>query len=146
MDNILDAPTNSNKLFRYAGFWIRVAAYLVDYIVLLIFQIALSYMLLGDFDFFAGDTTLNLLVIIVGVVYFAGMESSSRQGTLGKIAFNLKVIDKSGNPISFMNAMGRYFAKIISALLLCIGFLMVAWDDKKQGLHDKIAETLVIEA
>jgi uncharacterized RDD family membrane protein YckC len=56
------------------------------------------------------------------------------------------VTDQDGNNISFMRATGRYFAKIISGLILCIGYLMVAWDGQKQGLHDKMAGTLVVKS
>ena len=71
------------------------------------------------------------------------MESSANQGTVGKMAMGIKVGDAKGNVISTGNAVGRYFAKIISGLLLCIGYLMILWDDKKQGIHDKLADTYV---
>jgi len=76
--------------------------------------------------------------------YFAGLESMAG-ATLGKMVLGLSVTDEQGNNISFLRATGRYFAKIISALILCIGYIMVAWDGRKQGLHDKIAGTLVVK-
>ena len=78
-----------------------------------------------------------------GWLYFALMESSTRQATLGKMALDMKVTDDEGNRISFGRATGRYFAKILSALILLIGFIMVAFTDRKRGLHDMIAGTLV---
>ena len=78
-------------------------------------------------------------------IYYAGMESSANQGTLGKMAVGIKVTDLNGERISFARATGRYFSKIISALIIAIGFIMVAFTSKKQGLHDMIAETLVIK-
>ena len=60
------------------------------------------------------------------------------------MALGMKVTDLAGNRISFLRATGRYFAKIISALILFIGFIMVAFTEKKQGLHDMIAGTLVV--
>ena len=81
----------------------------------------------------------------IGIVfYFAIQESSDFQATVGKRALNIKVVDKRGNKISFWRALGRYLAKIISALILYIGFIMIGFTSKKQGLHDIIADTLVI--
>ena len=71
------------------------------------------------------------------------MESSSTQATLGKMAMSIVVTDISGNRVSFGRATGRHFAKIISAIILYIGYLMIAFTEKKQGLHDIIADTLV---
>jgi uncharacterized RDD family membrane protein YckC len=71
------------------------------------------------------------------------MESSENQGTLGKMAMGIKVGDQAGNRISFGNALGRYFGKILSTLLLFVGYLMAAWDSKGQALHDKLADTYV---
>lgn len=72
------------------------------------------------------------------------MESSTKQGTLGKMALSIKVVDIEGNQISFWRATGRYFSKIVSALLFCIGYLMIAFTEKKQALHDKMADCLVV--
>jgi uncharacterized RDD family membrane protein YckC len=76
--------------------------------------------------------------------YFAFMESSSRQATLGKMAIGVRVTDLDGRPVSFARATGRYFAKILSNLTLGIGHLMVAFTERKQGLHDMVAGTLVV--
>ena len=71
------------------------------------------------------------------------MLSSSYQATLGKMIFGMKVTDLSGNRLSFAHATGRHFAKWISSLTLCIGYIMVGFTERKQGLHDMIAGTLV---
>ena len=71
------------------------------------------------------------------------MESSATQGTLGKMALGIIVTDLNGNRISFRQATGRYFAKSISNLLLGIGYLMVFFTKRKQGLHDIMAKCLV---
>jgi uncharacterized RDD family membrane protein YckC len=73
------------------------------------------------------------------------MESSPKQGTLGKMALGIVVTDMDSRRISFGRATGRYFAKILSGLILGIGFLMVAFTEKKQGLHDILAGTLVVK-
>jgi uncharacterized RDD family membrane protein YckC len=145
---------------NYAGFWRRVGAYLIDAILLgIVTSIlgsvlgmpmgmgAMSSVLSGDPQAIAaaqaGGNMGNLLSLIIGVAYFAGMESSSHQATLGKKALGMVVTDLAGNRISLGRAIGRYFAKIVSAIILCIGFIMVAFTEKKQGLHDMIAGTLV---
>ena len=91
------------------------------------------------------DPTTNLLSLAVAWLYFALMESSERGATVGKMAMGLRVVSNDGKRISFMNATGRYFAKILSAMIFCIGFIMIAFTDRKRGLHDMIASTLVIK-
>lgn len=76
-------------------------------------------------------------------IYEAVMESSSKQATLGKMALGLKVTDEQGRRISFVRATGRYFSKIISGMILCIGYIMAGFTARKQALHDMIAGTLV---
>jgi len=138
-DNTLDFNFESPKNFVYAGFWQRLLALLVDGVVLntagfilaSVFEINDEYSVTGTSGLFTW-------------IYYALMESSATQATLGKMAVGLKVCDENGNRISFLNATGRYFAKILSAIILFIGFIMVAFDERKQGLHDKLARTLVI--
>jgi uncharacterized RDD family membrane protein YckC len=82
---------------------------------------------------------------VIHWLYWAGLESSVYQATLGKMALSLKVTDLNYDPISFARATGRYFAKFISALILCIGFMMAGWTARKQALHDLMAGTLVVK-
>jgi uncharacterized RDD family membrane protein YckC len=72
------------------------------------------------------------------------MESSSKQATLGKMALGIIVTDLEGQRISFGKATGRHFSKIVSGIILYIGFIMVAFTEKKQGLHDMMAGCLVV--
>lgn len=142
-------PANSHpttllsKHVAYAGFWRRVAAYMIDWLVLLVPSFALGALLggvLGD----VGAALAQIAALILSWVYFASMESSPRQGTVGKRAMGLRVCDINGQRISFGKATGRHFGKILSALIICIGYLMVAFTDRNQGLHDKMAGTLVL--
>jgi uncharacterized RDD family membrane protein YckC len=64
--------------------------------------------------------------------------------TLGKMALKLKVVTADGGPISYGRSTGRYFAKILSSLILCIGYIMAIWDPEKRALHDRICQTRVI--
>jgi uncharacterized RDD family membrane protein YckC len=87
-------------------------------------------------------------VAIIGVVvewlYFAFMESSNKQATFGKIIVGIKVVDYNGNKISFGQATGRYFGKILSGLIFGVGFLMAGFTKKKQAFHDILASCLVV--
>lgn len=123
----------------YAGFWIRVVAAIIDGFLLGIVGGIINLAL----DSTALESTISALI---GLAYYAGMESSSRQATIGKSLLGLTVTDVDGNRISFLRAVVRYFAKILSAAILLIGFIMVAFTARKQGLHDLIASTLVLKS
>ena len=141
---------------NYAGFWIRVGAYLIDFVILFVAQFVILA-LFGESAFESAATSvsanassdsllLNLVLLILGVAYFALFESSTMQSTPGKRALGLIVTDLQGNRISIPRALGRYVAKILSGLILLIGYIMVAFTERKQGLHDIIASTLVLRA
>jgi uncharacterized RDD family membrane protein YckC len=149
MDQILDLPSTNQKPTNYAGFWIRFAAYIIDYFVVSI----ASYVVLAIFglSMFTDPSAFDLslmfslygIILVLWIGYYVVMESSATQGTLGKMAVGIKVGKENGERISVANAVGRYFSKMISGLILMIGFMMAGWDDKKQALHDKIANTYV---
>ena len=120
----------------YAGFWRRFAAFLVDAIILGIVGGVLSAIF--------GQNLASALNTLIGWLYFAGFESSERQATIGKMALNIYVTDVDGRRISFVKATLRYFAKILSAIILFIGFILAAFTERKQALHDMIANTLVL--
>ena len=134
----------------YAGFWKRAIASLVDGIVMSVVTY-ISDALTGLFFLMFGltDTTFaNTVTFIIGLfaawLYYALLESSSVQATLGKLLLGIKVVDLKGRPISFARATGRLYGKYLSFMILGIGILMVAFTKKKQGLHDIIAGCLVI--
>lgn len=137
----------------YSGFWRRFAAAFLDGIILAIPAYMIGMMFSGN-DFYTEliynrqfrieTIPRQLTVSVVQWLYYALMESSASQATIGKMALGIKVTDLNGERVSFGKATGRYFGKILSALILLIGYIMVAWDDKKQALHDKLAGTLVI--
>lgn len=136
---------------QYAGFWIRVGAYCVDLVIMLIPTYLISFLIQASIPTTDpaerfGVQFINLFFnVMVMWVYYAASESSVWQGTIGKKLLGLKVTDIDGARISFGRATGRYFSKLLSALLLGIGFMMVGWTQRKQGLHDKIAYTLVVK-
>ena len=94
---------------------------------------------------FGVGMVLGLLVLFVGSwLYHTMMECSSRQATLGKMALGIKVTDLNGNRISFARANGRFFGKWLSGSIMNIGYLMAAFTEKKQALHDMLAGCLVL--
>jgi uncharacterized RDD family membrane protein YckC len=128
----------------YAGFWRRFAGYLIDSILVSIVGGILFAILAGVGG--DGGAVIGYLIWIVGAfVYSAWMESSAYQATVGKIALGIQVTDLEGNRVSFGRALGRNLAKILSGLILYIGFIMAAFTERKQGLHDMIAGTLVVK-
>ena len=139
----------------YGGFWIRVVAFIVDAIIVraaawpvsVIFGLAGFGTMHGyphggmGIHLFGGGVVLTL-VIFGSWLYEAFMLSSPYQATLGKMIFGMKVTDLYGNRISFARATGRHFAKWLSWILF-IGYIMVGFTERKQGLHDMLAGTLV---
>jgi uncharacterized RDD family membrane protein YckC len=148
----------------YAGFWKRFLAYIIDDVILsvagafvvlvivIIFGLGMLSAMADD-----GEATAALIaaaasgiivaavgLMIAGWLYYAFMESSTNQGTLGKMALGIKVTDLNGSRISFGKATGRYFGKIVSGMILYIGFIMAGFTEKKQALHDIMAGCLVV--
>ena len=147
----------------YSGFWRRVAAHLIDVIVLLPMSFLLPALQKGLMveGFIASLDTgtfvpfllsvflsqvVNLLILVIYWLYFVKMHSSSKQATFGKMVMGIIVTDTNGNRLSFGRASCRYFAEFLSTLTLCIGFVMVAFTERRQALHDKIAGTLVVKS
>jgi uncharacterized RDD family membrane protein YckC len=119
----------------FAGFWIRVAAWFVDYLIAGI-VVAIARVGLG---------VVGLLLLLPFQLFYGPiMESSAWQGTVGKRLCGLAVTDTHGERITFWRALVRWLAKILSVLVLGIGFLMIAFHPRKRGLHDIIAGTLVV--
>jgi uncharacterized RDD family membrane protein YckC len=131
---------------------VRVGAYFIDVVVLIIPLLLISFLFRSvtpaadEMEQAIVEIMDSILSLVVWWVYFAVLHSSKWQASIGKKAVGLKVVDENGNRISFGRATGRYFAEFLSALILGIGYMMVGWTKKKQGLHDMIAGTFVIKA
>ena len=146
-------PTSeSNEATRFGGFWIRVGAYFIDLVVLIIPVLLISFLfrsvnpVADEMEQAIVEFMDSMLSLVVWWVYFAVLHSSKWQASVGKKAVGLKVVDENGNRISFGRATGRHFADYLSMLIFCIGYMMVGWTKKKQGLHDMIAGTYVIRS
>jgi uncharacterized RDD family membrane protein YckC len=148
----------------YGGFWIRVAAYVIDGLLVSVVTLPIFFLtifpsvasvihqaetnqepgpevvaaLIGSIGFFA------LIAFCGHWLYEALLTSSSWQGTVGKRILRLKVTDDRGNRIGFGRATARFFAKILSGWIMYVGFIMVAFMERKRGLHDVICGTQVL--
>ncbi|MEQ9404038.1 MAG: RDD family protein [Cyclobacteriaceae bacterium] len=156
---------------KYAGFWLRFVAYIIDAIIINVVQWIVILPILGavglsigastdGFDFASmteGDMIATVTAImtavfaggiigmVINILYFTLMEASKYQATVGKIALGLKVTDTNGGKLDFVKALIRQIGKIVSGIILMIGYIMAGFTEKKQALHDMIAGTLVVK-
>lgn len=134
----------------YAGFWIRFGAKFIDWIIIgfVTFIIAMP---LGSFSITTPSSSSSVFTMVLlqilnyaipasYVTFFLGKYGA----TPGKMACKLKVVTADNDRVSYPKAFGRYFAEILSGLLLLIGYIMAAFDDQKRTLHDRICDTRVI--
>lgn len=142
-----------------AGFWKRVAAYCIDSLVVgiaggiigaIIGGVLGAMMAIGSGDFGGGgfiaiQVVTNLVSLALSATYYAGFHASTAQATLGKMAVGIKVVRTDGTRITLARGIGRFFAAMLSGLILGIGYLMAAFTERKQGLHDIICDTLVVD-
>jgi uncharacterized RDD family membrane protein YckC len=142
---------------EYAGFWLRVVAALIDGVFLSVIN-RLAILPVGktfetttnargeitDFSFHAGAFVLALAIglLISGTYETVAIARYGR--TIGKLVMGLRVVNRDGRLLSPGAALGRWAGKYVSAMILFLGYLMVAWDPRKQALHDKMAGSFVI--
>lgn len=165
MENLITLPTN------YASFGRRLVAFIIDGILVGVAQSFVVLPILGfagvsvaagvspdDLENMTDSEKLamlgamsgafgvaQLINLLIGGAYFILMESSVRQATVGKLAVGIIVTDLNGGRITVVAALLRYVGRFVSALVLMIGYIMAAFTEKKQGLHDIIASTLVLK-
>lgn len=131
----------------HAGFWRRCAAYIVDYFLITLAGFVIGFAIgsgFGQTDILLAPLVGGVPGLIIGWLYFALQESSKTQATLGKRALGIKVANDAGQRISFGRATGRFFGKILSSIIFCVGFMLAGWTERKQALHDMICSTVVI--
>lgn len=159
-----------NNIYPYAGFWKRFAAFFIDSLIIYV-ATSLVRPILGPFlissdamqklqqmqdktipfdpHIFVSFIPMAIVLLLISLalpwLYFSLMESSSKQATLGKMALGIKVVGLDGNRITFGRALGRTLSKIVSRLILTIGFYMAGATRRKQALHDKMAGTYVVD-
>jgi uncharacterized RDD family membrane protein YckC len=145
----------------YGGFWLRVVATLLDGVVLSAVTTPIILLVMfpalkraideaqrGSQDppveLFARVFAVIPLIWLINWLYECLMTCSSWQGTIGKRVLRLKVIDPAGNRVSFGRATGRSLSKLFLSGIMYVGYIMVAFTDRNQGLHDMIAGTFVV--
>lgn len=150
----LSEGISAQGAFRYGGFWVPFVAYMIDGLIVGFASVAVQAILLPTMrvnpSLAAGAGALAL----VGVAYIVGMAMAATYeglfvyklgATPGKMILGLKVVRPDGGPVSLGRAIGRYFAKILSGIILLIGFIMAGFDREKRGLHDILVDTRVIK-
>jgi uncharacterized RDD family membrane protein YckC len=153
------AEAGSHATMRYAGFWVRFVAKFLDGLLLWVVNtaanLAWSVAYFGHVVFMPDASQISLrtllgfqaLTIVSSVAIGCAYQCFflTRHGaTPGKMALSLKVVRSDGGPLTSGRAIGRYFSEILSSLILCIGYIMAAFDDEKRALHDRICDTRVI--
>ncbi|PID40670.1 MAG: hypothetical protein CR984_02010 [Proteobacteria bacterium] len=149
----VDLPTH----LPYAGFWIRAAAKIIDTIALMVAQwailIPLNLLFFSSVDLGAPDPDTASLFGMIGTQMIVGLLIPGAYATFfigrfsatpGKMLCRLKVTAPDGGPVSYLRAFGRFWAELVSSMIMCIGYLMVAFDSEKRALHDRICATRVI--
>ena len=134
--------------YQYAGFWVRLGASLLDTLILLIVTLPLLVAIYGDYYWSSAslvkgpaDILISYVLPIVATILFWIYKSA----TPGKMAVKALIVDaKTGKAPTVQQSIIRYIGYIVSTIPLCLGFLWIAWDSKKQGWHDKMAGTVVI--
>ena len=141
---------------EYAGFWIRLGASIIDTIFILLIMYTIYYIVSG-FSVHTVSATLSFPCVgfkswLLNLVYLAGLSLvyiigfwTWRGQTPGKMIVGIKVIRTDSSPITWQYSCRRYLGYIASTVILCIGFIIIAFDKRKQGLHDRIADTYVVK-
>jgi uncharacterized RDD family membrane protein YckC len=122
---------------QYAGFFERFLAVLIDAVILSIANWVIRFALGPFVSLFTG--------LVIGIAYEVYFLSSPKQATIGKQALGIIVTDLNGGRIDPGKAALRWVGKIISCLILFIGYIMAAFTERKQALHDMIAGTIVVK-
>ena len=124
-----------------AGFWQRFGAYLLDLLILGVPQ----WILMIALPDAAG--VIYLIFLLIGIAYFTYLEGGPTGQTLGKRALGIRVYDlRQGGPIGYGRAFIRYLGRIVSGLVILLGYLWMLWDGEKQTWHDKFAGSVVVPA
>ena len=132
---------------EYAGFWIRFVAKFVDGVIVGVPGYALQFgasAFLQDPDMAAIALFVGWLISFILQLAYSVWLTGKYGATVGKMACGLRVVAPNGQKISYGVACGRFFAEILSGLILYIGYIMAGFDEEKRALHDRICNTRVI--
>ena len=148
----MDSRISSEISYEYAGFWVRLLAWIIDIFILTILEYLLVFLLVYQDISFIGiliiEEFIGLRILLFNFafqfIYFTGF-IYTKGATPGKSALGMKVVDEhTGRTVSLSSAIIRYFGYILSAIPLDLGFLWIAFSPNKRGWHDLMAGTVVI--
>jgi uncharacterized RDD family membrane protein YckC len=151
--NSVLAPGIEIDIPMFKGFWIRVLAALIDYLlisfgslIIILIVVVFFGQILGVEGYILGFLLAWLLVVAIGIGYKPAMEASSFQGTFGKYFLGMKIVNREGHRITLKDSIIRYVIFLVSSgtHLLFLGSIMIGFDERKQGLHDMVADTYVV--
>jgi uncharacterized RDD family membrane protein YckC len=136
----------------FAGWWSRVAAQIIDWIIVAIIPVAVYFIAFSDST--AGTYLLSGFILLVGAVYYAltiGRSGENNGQTIGMQALNIRIVRETGEPMTAATAILR--ETLVKGILMAICFIVTIlnylaplWDDRNQAWHDKIVNTLVVQA
>jgi len=155
MQKLKEGVARSGAL-EYAGFWTRFAAVFVDGIILWFINFLIGLVVLTPLRHAAaGGEAMRAFIVVQGILFLVQLAIGISYetwfigkfgATPGKMACKVKVVTPEGDPVSYGRAFGRYFAKLLSGMILGIGYFMAAFDDEKRALHDRLCSTRVVKA
>jgi uncharacterized RDD family membrane protein YckC len=134
---------------QFAGFWRRFAAGVIDWSIVVVGFLLIMVLTVGEKDLndmtpVMGFLVKDLLLPVLGIIYYASMESSRLQATIGKCLLGIRVVHIEGGKISLARALGRAICKSCSYMLFGLGFFIIPWMKKKQGLHDLMSGCVMV--
>ena len=142
----------SGLLVVAAAFALGIVTQIVQLVLMMLFfGMNMGTLSSNPESMFSGTTGILFILAVyiiplaMGAAYYAAFHASSKQATLGKMAVGIKVVRTDGTRISMGRGVGRYFGFMLSSLIMGIGLLMAAFTERKQGLHDVICDTLVVD-
>lgn len=147
---MLEQGSSQPGSFHYGGFWVRFVAKFIDGLVFGVVNLLISFLIrlsIGNPNDSSSILIASILSILANFAFAIAMTTwflGKFGATPGKMAFGLVVVHPDGRSISYGRAFGRYFAEMVSGFILCIGYIMAAFDDEKRALHDRICDTRVV--
>ena len=155
LSRLMAGGAATSSQWHYGGFWIRFAGVFIDGVLMQVVRVPLSLLLLGTVMsplaaakpnpavFTGAMVTLGFVSMLIACLYEVIMIHQFG-ATLGKMAVGIKVIRTDGSGVGWGTSIGRYFMKIVSGLILGIGYIMAGFDDEKRALHDRVCDTRVV--
>lgn len=155
LSRVMASGASATTRWHYGGFWIRFVAVFLDGILMQFFRVAISLLILGAVlnpfqnsrssapPFSGAVLSVAFISFLVAFLYEVIMIRYFG-ATLGKMAVGMKVIRTDGSEVSWGVSAGRYFMKIVSSIILLIGYIMAGFDSEKRALHDRVCDTRVI--